>query len=185
MDGSRQRKPTLLSPGETRAVDTVVRRCESAAYQGRTWATRRYLWVERIASAWLIRQFIDHQAYFVWLEAVSDCPPEALGFDFDHAAFTYIGDRVTFEVLLASFGLARDQGLVRLRAMVHAQDVGGDFVAEASGFEAMLAGSRQRCADDDRLLAEMATVLDSLYAHFSDEPHSQRVHQQGDKIESE
>lgn len=166
---------TLLSPGEPQAVDAVIPRRELAAYQGRTWATRRHLWVDRVASAWLIRRFIDRQARFIWLAALSDCPPEALGFDFDHAAFTHIGDRVTFEVLLASFGLERDQGLIRLGAMVHALDVGGIFVAEASGFEAMLAGSRQRCADDDGLLAEMGIVLDSLYAHFSTEPPSTTV----------
>lgn len=172
---------SLLSPGEPQAVDAVVPRCELTVYQGRTWATRRHLWVDRVASAWLIRRFIDRQAQFIWLEAPGDCPPEALGFDFDHAAFTHIGDRVTFEVLLVSFGLERDQGLIRLGAMVHVLDVGGTFVAEASGFEAMLTGARQRCADDDKLLSEMSFVLDSLYAHFSMKHQSQQLNQQGDK----
>lgn len=161
---------TLLSPGEPRAIAAEVPRRDPAAYQGRTWATRRRLWVDRVASAWLIRRFIDRQARFLWLDTPGDCPLQALGFDFDHAAFTHIGDRVTFEVLMASFGLDGDHGLARLGAMVHALDVGGAFVAEASGFEAMLAGARQRCADDDQLLAEMGVVLDSLYAHFSTAP---------------
>jgi hypothetical protein len=50
--------------------------------------------------------------------------------------------------------------------MVHSLDVGGEPVPEASGFEAVLAGARERLADDDALLAETSLVLDSLYAHF-------------------
>jgi hypothetical protein len=53
--------------------------------------------------------------------------------------------------------------------MVHALDVGGTFVAEAGGFEAMLSGARQRARDDDQLLTEMGMVLDSLHAHFGNE----------------
>jgi hypothetical protein len=126
--------------------------------------------VDRVASAWLIRRFIDPQAHFLWLDAPADCPPEALGFDFDHATFTHIGDRVTFEVLLASFALEQDRGLMRLGAMVHALDVGGGFVPEAAGFEAMLAGARRHADDDDQLLVAMGAVLDALYAHFSNPP---------------
>ena len=166
---------TLLSPGEPQAVDAALERRDPAAYRGRLWATRRRLWVDRVASAWLIRRFIDPAARFLWLEAPADCPRDALGFDFDGAAFTHIGERVTFEVLLASFGLEQDGGLARLGAMVRALDVGGGFVPEASGFEAMLAGARQRAADDDQLLAEMSMVLDSLHAHFASAPQAAPV----------
>jgi hypothetical protein len=161
---------SLLSPGEPHAVAAEIAPRDPAHYQGRTWATRRRLWVDRVASAWLIRRFIDPQAHFLWLDAPADCPPEALGFDFDHATFTHIGDRVTFEVLLASFALEQDRGLMRLGAMVHALDVGGGFVPEAAGFEAMLAGARQHADDDDQLLVAMGAVLDALYAHFSNPP---------------
>jgi hypothetical protein len=160
----------VLSPGEPMAVDGAITRLDKSAYQARTWATRRHLWVDRAASAWLIRRFIDSQASFLWLETPADCPPGALGFDFDQAAFTHIGDRVTFEVLLASFGLDKDKGLLRLGAMVHALDVGGSFVAEAAGFEAMLDGVRQRAPDDDHLLREITFVLDALYIHFGSAP---------------
>jgi hypothetical protein len=161
---------SLLSPGEPHAVAAEIAPRDPAHYQGRTWATRRRLWVDRVASAWLIRRFIDPQAHFLWLDAPADCPPEALGFDFDHATFTHIGDRVTFEVLLASFALEQDRGLMRLGAMVHALDVGGGFVPEAAGFEAMLAGARRHADDDDQLLVAMGAVLDALYAHFSNPP---------------
>jgi hypothetical protein len=162
----------LLSPGEPHAVDAAIARLAASDYQHRTWATRRRLWVDRVACAWLIRRFIDPAARFLWLESPADCPADALGFDFDGAAFTHVGERVSFEVLLASFGLDRDRGLQRLGAMVHALDLGEGFVPEASGFEAMLSGARQRAADDDQLLAEIAPVLDALYTHFSNDPKS-------------
>ena len=157
----------LLSPDEPRAVDAAIVRLERNDYQGRTWATRRQLWVDRVASAWLIRRFIDSKARFLWLAKPADCPKKALGFDFDGATFSHVGERVTFEVLLASFGLEKDLGLARLAELVHALDVGGAAVAEAGGFEAMMSGARQRAANDDALLAEMSGMLDSLYAYYS------------------
>ncbi|HEX7635460.1 MAG TPA: chromate resistance protein ChrB domain-containing protein [Noviherbaspirillum sp.] len=160
----------LLSPGEPHAVDAAIARRDLHDYQGRTWATRRRMWVDRVACAWLIRRFIDRNARFLWLESPADCPADALGFDFDGAAFTHVGERVSFEVLLAAFGLEQDRGLQRLGAMVHALDVGNGFAPEASGFEAMLSGARQRAADDDQLLAEMSSVLEALYLHFSNDP---------------
>ena len=158
---------TIQSPGEPQALMRTIPRRDLAQYQGRLWATRRHLWVDRVASAWLIQRFIDPHARFLWLESASDCPDDALGFDFDDATFTHVGERVSFEVLLSSFGLESDRGLSRLGTMVHALDIGGISVPEASGFEAMLAGARGRLKDDDALLAEIGRVLDSLYAHFS------------------
>lgn len=157
---------TVLSPGEPQAAELVIRPLRRDDYQAQTWATRQRLWVDRVASAWLIRRFIDPQARFLWLVSPDACPPDALGFDFDGAAFTHVGERVTFEVLLASFGLDEDAALLRLGEMVRALDVGGALVPEAIGFEAVLAGARQRAPDDDQLLGEMSRVLDSIYAYF-------------------
>ena len=155
-----------LSPDEPHEVERSLPRLQPADYLGRLWATRKRLWVDRVASAWLIRRFIDDEARFRWLDKPSDCPRKALGFDFDDATFTHVGDRVTFETLTASFGLDDDPALARLGAMVHSLDVGGDPVAEAAGFEAVLAGARDRLPDDDVLLGEIGAVLDSLYMHF-------------------
>ncbi len=157
----------LLSPGEPTASSAPIRLLDRAAYQGRRWATRKRMWIDRVASAWLIRRFIDPDAQFLWLDTPADCPPDALGFDFDGAAFTHVGDRVSFEVLLASFGLESDAALQRMGAMVHVLDVGGGFVPEAAGFEATMAGARHTATDDDRLLAMMSGVLDAFYIHFT------------------
>jgi len=161
-----KRIDAVLSPDEPHETKGRVPRLDPAKYRGRTWATRRRLWVDRVASAWLIRRFIDPEARFRWLAKPSECPKSAVGFDFDGATFTHVGDRVTFETLLASFGLDGDAALARLAAIVHALDIGGEPVPEAIGFEAVMAGARERIADDDALLAEMSNVLDSLYAHF-------------------
>jgi hypothetical protein len=161
-----KRIEALLSPDEPQDVAGGIARLDVAHYRGRTWATRRRPWVDRVASAWLIRRFIDPDARFLWLAKPGDCPKKALGFDFDGAAFTHVGDRVSFETLMASFGLEEDPALARLAAMVHQLDVGGDPVPEAIGFEAVMTGARERLEDDDALLGEMSNVLDSLYAHF-------------------
>ena len=160
----------LLTPDEPQQIDAALPRLAMADYQGRLWATRRKLWVDRVASAWLIRRFIDPQARFQWLARPADCPAAALGFDFDGARFSHVAERVTFETLMASFGLEGDAALLRLGAMVHALDVGGEPAPEAGGFEAVLAGARDRLPDDDALLAEISATLDSLYTHFQREP---------------
>lgn len=158
---------TVLSPGEPHAAERAIRQLAIDEYQGRTWATRQRMWVDRVASAWLIRRFIDARARFIWLASPAECPPDVLGFDFDGAAFTHVGERVTFEVLLASFGLDKDPALMRLGEIVHALDVGGPAAPETVGFEAVMAGTRQRAENDDQLLEQMGAVLDSLYAHFA------------------
>ncbi|MEX3634661.1 chromate resistance protein ChrB domain-containing protein [Paraburkholderia sp. BR14320] len=157
---------TVLSPGEPHSAERPIRSLSVSDYQGRTWATRQHMWVDRVASAWLIRRFIDRDAHFIWLTSPSACPSNLLGFDFDGAAFTHVGERVTFQVLVVSFGLDKDPALLRLGEMVHALDVGGAPVPEAIGFEAVMAGARERASDDDQLLDEMSRVLDSLYTHF-------------------
>lgn len=155
----------LLSPGEPQARDAKIERRQLKDFQGKTWATRKRPWVDRLASAWLIRRFIDPKAKFLWLESPADCPPKALGFDFDGAAFTHIGARVTFEVLLASFGIESPE-LSRFGALVHFLDVGGVQPSDACGVESVLAGLRTGIDDDDQLLSAACAVFDALLANY-------------------
>lgn len=155
----------LQAPDEPRFVAGTIQRLRTADYQGRLWATRRRPWVDRLASAWLIRRFIDPEARILWLTHPADCPPEALGFDFDGATFSHVAHRVTFEVLAASFGL--EQGpIARVGLLVHYLDVGGAPPPEASGVESVLAGLRDTVADDDQLLERACAVFDGLLASF-------------------
>jgi hypothetical protein len=156
-----------FAPDEPRAAREKIKRRDRKDYRGRTWATREHLWIDRVASAWLIRRFIDPDARFVWLKRIKDCPKKALGFDFDGAEFTHVDSKVTFEVLVASFELEHDAGLARVGALVHYLDVGGIPVAEAPGFASIMAGARTLHADDDALLKWMTPTLDSLYAAYS------------------
>jgi hypothetical protein len=158
-----------LAGGEPRVRAGEIERLAGADYLGRTWATRKHLWVDRMASAWLIRRFIDRKATFVWLDNPKKCPKSALGFDFDGAVFTHVGSRVTFEVLSASFGLDDDPALLRIAAIVHCLDVGGVPVAEAAGIEAVLAGARAGAANDDKLLSEASRLFDNLYKNYQQE----------------
>ncbi|RLJ67640.1 chromate resistance protein ChrB domain-containing protein [Sulfurisoma sediminicola] len=163
---------TRLAPGEPRTAPGEISRLASADFSGRTWATRKKLWVDRMASAWLIRRFIDRKAKFIWLATPADCPADALGFDFDGATFTHVAgkpERVTFEVLMASFGLDTDPALARIAPIVHCLDVGGVPVAEAAGIEAVLAGLRADASDDDKLLKEAGRVFDGLYNNYRQE----------------
>ncbi len=160
---------TLTSIHEPGAQSGSIQTLDTADYQGRTWATRKHLWVDRMASAWLIRNFIDKKASFIWLDSPQNCPNNALGFDFDYAPFTHIGNRVTYEVLLASFKLDHNIALNRIGALVHYLDVGGIPVAEASGLEMILKGTRNRCPDDDSLLTEASTLFNDLYLAYNKE----------------
>ncbi|WP_410210355.1 chromate resistance protein ChrB domain-containing protein [Aquirhabdus sp.] len=153
------------SPDEPQAVNQAIPRRLIADYQGKFWATRQHPWVDRLACAWLIKRYIDPLAQILWLTTPLDCPANALGFDFDGATFSHVGNAVSFEVLLTSFGLM-ESGLQRLAALVHYLDVGGVQPAEAIGIESVLTGLRQTIHDDDQLLAAALHVFDGLLAAF-------------------
>jgi hypothetical protein len=86
-----------------------------------------------------------------------------LGFDYDGARFTHVGDKVTFEVLMESFSLQRDPAIQGIARLVHYLDVGGQPVAEAPGVEVMLRGMRERIRDDQQLFLAAAQVFDDLH----------------------
>ena len=158
-----------FAPDEPHGKKTAIPHRRLQDYRGRVWATRRHLWIDRVASAWLIRRFIDPRAEFRWLKKPTDCPKRAVGFDFDGAEFSHVGARVTFEVLAASFGLDRDPRLARLGRLIGYLDIGGVPVADAAGFASVMAGARARHGENDNaLLADMSTVLDCLYAAYSE-----------------
>ena len=155
----------VLEPDEPHTTTKPVAKLAIADYQNRTWATRSQPWADRLACAWLIRRFIDPQAQLLWLSSTHECPTDAIGFDFDGAVFSHFDERVTFEVLLASFDLQHTP-LQRLGRLVHFLDVGGPPPAEAAGIESVLAGLRDTFNDDDQLLAAASTVFDSLLLTF-------------------
>jgi hypothetical protein len=165
LDGLGTAIEQRFTVGEPRARRArTLPRLDAAAFRGKRWATRARPKVDRLASAWLIRRFIDPEARFVWLADVKRLPRGAIGFDFDGARFTHVGMRVTFEVLAASFGLDADPAVQRLGALVHFLDAGGIPVAEAAGVQHVLDGLRALHTDDDRLLDAACALFDALHA---------------------
>jgi hypothetical protein len=164
LDALRLLLERQLSPDEPRAASRDLPELDARRYLGKRWATRARPWVDRLACAWFVRRFIDAQAAFVWLADTAAPPRGVIGFDFDGAQFSHVGARVSFEVMVASFGFEPDERLRRVAAVVHVLDVGGIAVPEAAGLEAILAGLRALHTDDDTLLAAAMPVFDGLYA---------------------
>ena len=143
--------------------------------QRRTWATRRPLWADRLACAWLIRRFVDSEATLVWLDKGSPCPESALGFGFEGARFANSEARITFEQMLGHFGLAGHAALGRIGAIVRFLEVRGTPVPEAAGVQTLLQGAVRRASSDDELLREAEKTFDLLYEAYSDAREATRA----------
>jgi hypothetical protein len=144
------------------------------ALQGRTWATRRPLWADRLACAWLIRRFIDPEAKLRWLAKDAECPPGAIGYAFDGARFANTEARVTFEQMLASLGLGANSALARIGGIVHFLEARGTPVPEAAGVQTLLHGASRRATSEDELLREAQQTFDLLYDAYSDQREATR-----------
>lgn len=152
-----------LSPGEPAPSAAAIQRQSTEDFQGKTWATRKRPWMDRLATAWLVQRFVDRSPKFVWLDDPKKCPKAAVGYDFDGARFTHVEDKVTFEVVAQTFGLEGDPGIQRLSVLVHYIDVGGIPVDEAPGIEAVVRGLQAQHAEDADLLAAAILLFDTLY----------------------
>lgn len=173
LSGLASRMQELYSGGEPRASKKRVRRLDATQYRNRLWVTRSQPWVDRLASAWLIKRFIDSKAKVGWIDQPRDRPRKAVGFDFDGAEFTHSGGRVTFEVLVASFGLDQDRALAAIGAAIHFLDVGGIPVPDARGLETVLRGAREKARNDDELLSAATRIFDLFYSAYEKE-HAER-----------
>jgi len=112
-----------LAPAGVRHV-VAASRIDRGKYRARTWVTRKGVFVDRMASAWLIRRFIDPDARFRFVDPESYRPmPSELRFDMFEGEFTHEGDRCTFETLLYRFGLENDPALTAIAEVVHDIDL--------------------------------------------------------------
>lgn len=136
--------------------------------KGRTWVTRRGVQVDRIASAWLIRRFIDPDARFKFVPDKGYIPePGELRFDMFEAEFTHEGDHCSFEVLLAKL-VPPERALQAIAEIVHDIDLkDGKFQREeAAGIRTLLAGIAAATDDDTRRLERGSAVFEDLYEYF-------------------
>jgi hypothetical protein len=134
------------------------------AYQGRTWVTRKNVHVDRIASAWLIRRYIDPAACFAFVSGQGYRGKDAeVTFDMYEGDFTHVGDACTFETLLESFEI-REAGLSTIAEIIHDIDVkDGKFGrAEAPGVAALVAGIALAEREDQARIEFGGRILDAL-----------------------
>ena len=136
----------------------------------RTWATRRPLWADRLACAWLIRRFVDPEATFAWLDKGQPAPVGAIGFAFDGAHFAAGGDLVAFEAMIADLGLATNRALARIGGIVHYLEAKGATIPEAAGMQTLLQGAIRRASGEAELLAEAEKTFDLLYEAYYEPP---------------
>ena len=136
--------------------------------QGATWVTRTGIHVDRMASAWLIRRFIDPKARFKFVSTKEYQHKKGeLRFDMFEGEFTHEGDLCSFEVLLAQFGVD-DPGLEPIAQIVHDIDLKDDkhARAEKAGIERLINSIAIAHGEDEVRLARARAVLDDLYEGF-------------------
>ena len=145
-------------------------RLDLETLQGRRWATRPRPHVDRIASAWLIKRFLDPAAEFVFA-AADEMPAGAIPFDMAGVEFGHQGDSCTFETLLHRSGL-RDRRLAAIAEIVHEADLrDGKFQRdEARGVDLLLRGLLAAVKDDQEALAQGLTLFDGLYSTIGERP---------------
>jgi hypothetical protein len=150
-------------------VPVVEADAKPEKFEGRTWVTRKGIHVDRMASAWLIRRFIDRAAKFKWVPPKGYVPREReLRFDMYEAEFTHVGNLCTFEVLLSRNGL-RDRALQAIGEIVHDIDVKDEKYQrpETAGVASLVAGIALTSGDDDERLARASAAFDQLYEVFA------------------
>jgi hypothetical protein len=143
-----------------------------AALRNRTWVTRQGVYVDRIASAWLIRRFIDPQARFKFVSGKGYRPdPGELRFDMFEAEFTHEGDKCTFEVLVER-GALKDPALRAIGEIIHDIDLkDGKFGrTEVAGIKTLMEGISVATKDDDERIARGTEVFNNLYEYFRSKP---------------
>jgi len=158
-----------LEPDRVISTSARAPRMSRADYTGRTWVTRRNVFVDRMASAWLIRRFIDPDARFRFVADEGYRPARGeVRFDMFDGEFTHEGDRCTFEALVDRF-MPNAVALRTLGEVIHDIDLKDDKFAreEAAGIERVIAGIARAYADDDERIERSRQLFDELYAAFS------------------
>jgi len=138
-----------------------------ARYQGRRWVTRRNLFIDRLASVWLIRTFIDPRARFSFVDD-DQAPGGGIGFDLFGGEFTHRGEDCTFETLLKEFSLGDEPGLRDIAEIVHDMDLKDNKFnrSETDGLAVILNGLSQSLKDDRKLIHQSGPIFDGMHALF-------------------
>lgn len=154
-------------------------------YQGRRWVTRRNLHIDRLASAWLIRHFIDSRPRFYFV-AEGETVEGGIPFDMFGAEFTHHGENCTFETMINRFGLSEDRGLREIAEIVHDIDLKDNKFhrLEAAGLNATVRGLSKLLKDDRKLIQQCGVIFDGLYELLSRDAEESKAKTNGDKQRS-
>jgi len=138
-----------------------------AGLRGRRWVTRPRPHIDRIASAWLIKRFIDPDAEFLFAPP-AEFPKDAIPFDAPGVELSHQGEDCTFETLVKRARL-RDRRLARLAEVVHEADLrDGKYPhEEARGIDVAVRALLAASPDDRQVLAQGMTLFEGLYATTS------------------
>ena len=137
--------------------------------RGRTWVTRKSVYVDRIACAWFIRRFIDGEAKFKFISGKSYKPKSnEIRFDMFDAEFSHEGDACTFEVMIKRFGLD-DHAVSQMAEIIHDIDLKDKKFArtEADGIQILFDGIVASRGQDEERLERGFLILDEMYESFS------------------
>ena len=163
----RELEPRNISV-DTLGAEPAVQTEKLASLKGRTWVTRANVHVDRMASAWLIRRWVDPDAKFKWV-ADRHYRPEAseIRFDMYQAEFTHEGDQCTFEVLLNRLEL-KDAALAAIAEIIHDLDLKDQKFGrkETAGVQQLLAGIVGSQPSDDARIERATNLFDDLYHSF-------------------
>ena len=155
-----------LTGGDIKEQPSEIARKNIEDYRGKVWVTRKKPFIDRMASAWLIKKYIDANAVFNFMdENETDNPDkDMIAFDVRTGEFTHVGDMCTFEVLVKSFGF-KERTLKKIAEIVHDLDLKDDKYssAEAKGLEEILNGIRKTAKDDKDALEKGMSVFEMLY----------------------
>ncbi|WP_243358506.1 chromate resistance protein ChrB domain-containing protein [Fundidesulfovibrio terrae] len=161
---------TVLLSGQAPGNAPAVPGRDPAAYKGLTWITREHPYVDRLASFWLVRRFVDPEARIAFVPAATKAGARegSVRFDMAEAEFTHIGGLTTFEVLCESFGLS-GRVPARLRGIIRAIDLGGLETGppEVVGVKLVLDGLTRSARDDMALVEQGLALFDALLASCS------------------
>jgi hypothetical protein len=151
-------------PESARRSEAPAPTLDLATLRGRRWVTRPRPHVDRIASAWLIRRFIDAQAEFVFAPP-GEFPADAIPFDAPGVELSHHGEDCTFETLVKRARL-RDRRLARLAEVVHEADLRDGKYAhdEARGIDVAIRALLAASPDDHQVLAQGLALFEGLYA---------------------
>jgi len=138
------------------------------------WVTRRQIRVNRAATAWLIRRFIDPQAEFIFVEpsdvAKFQVRENAKGFDAPGATYPHKDgeDRCSFEALVDEH-CSSDSVLREMARMVRGADFADetDLTEESAGIRTISLGFPLVAKDDHETLEKASFLYDALYASIS------------------